>query len=584
MKTIYVCFSPMAVQSYSGNLTNAGGGASTQNIAISGSGIIAPTPTLTINPTSLSFGNVITNTMSSKLTYTLTGSNLSPAIDSLTITAPSGFTISTDSSSGFTSSKKIAYISGTLSMKTIYVRFSPTAVQSYTGTITNTGGSASTQTVAISGSGIIAPTSMLTVNPTSLSFGNVITNTMSSERTYTLTGLHLSPAIDSLTITAPSGFTISTVSGSGFTSSIRIAYTNGILQPVPKIIYVRFSPTAVQSYSDSITNDGGGAATKYVLVSGNGLSNLPLPTGTFIASSDTLPRNGGPVTLTWTSSNASSASINNGIRTVATNGSITRTIRSTTKFILTLSNINGNTSYVKNIYVRPRKPSRNIALYMPSTASSVELTGVEATKANDGDESTRWSSTFIDNQWWQVDLQNITTIDNVTLTWDSSYASQFTISTSLDGLIFTDVVTGYASGADTIELNFDPVNARYVRLNGIQRGTQFGISFFELDVYESSTTSVESNSEVPCSFSLEQNFPNPFNPSTEIGYQLNTTAEVQLIVYNLIGKEIAILVNQVQRAGHHTVTFNANNLASGMYYAKLQADGKSQIRKMMLTK
>jgi hypothetical protein len=154
----------------------------------------------------------------------------------------------------------------------------------------------------------------------------------------------------------------------------------------------------------------------------------------------------------------------------------------------------------------------------------------------------------------------------------------------LDGLIFTDVVTGYASGADTIELNFDPVNARYVRLNGIQRGTQFGISFFELDVYESSTTSVESNSEVPCSFSLEQNFPNPFNPSTEIGYQLNTTAEVQLIVYNLIGKEIAILVNQVQRAGHHTVTFNANNLASGMYYAKLQADGKSQIRKMMLTK
>jgi hypothetical protein len=57
-----------------------------------------------------------------------------------------------------------------------------------------------------------------------------------------------------------------------------------------------------------------------------------------------------------------------------------------------------------------------------------------------------------------------------------------------------------------------------------------------------------------------------------------------LIVYNLIGKEIAILVNQVQRAGHHTVTFNANNLASGMYYAKLQADGKSQIRKMMLTK
>jgi hypothetical protein len=83
---------------------------------------------------------------------------------------------------------------------------------------------------------------------------------------------------------------------------------------------------------------------------------------------------------------------------------------------------------------------------------------------------------------------------------------------------------------------------------------------------------------------LEQNFPNPFNPSTEIGYQLSTTAEVQLIVYDILGKEIVTLVNQVQQAGHHTMTFNANNLASGMYYARLKAEGKVLIRKMMLMK
>jgi hypothetical protein len=239
-------------------------------------------------------------------------------------------------------------------------------------------------------------TPTLTVSPTSLSFGNVIINTISSEQTYILTGSNLSSAIDSLTITAPSGFTLSTVSGSGFTSSKRIAYTGGTLSA--KTIYVRFSPTAVQSYSDSITNGGGGAATKNVLVSGNGLSDLPTPTGTFIASSDTLPARGGSVTITWTSSNASSASINNGIGTVATNGSITRTIRATTRFTLTLSNINGNTPYVKDVYVRPQKLSQNKALNMSSTASSVELTGVEANKANDGNASTRWSSTYIDNQ------------------------------------------------------------------------------------------------------------------------------------------------------------------------------------------
>jgi hypothetical protein len=574
----------VAVQSYIGNITNAGGGATTQNVSVSGEGISSASPIITINPGSLAFSTVRMNTTSSEQTYTVQGSNLSPASRSITITSPSGYQVSVTSGSGFGSSLNVSYTDSTLSSTTIYVRFSPTAVQSYAGNITNSGGGVTTQNVAVTGTGVSATTSALTVNPTSLSFGNVVINTISSEQTYTLIGLNLTPAVDSLTITAPLGFTISTESGSGFTSSKKIAYTGGTLRPIPKIIYVRFSPTAVQSYTGNITNEGGGAATQNVAVSGNGLSDLPPPTGTFIASSDTLPAFGGSVTLTWTSSNASSASINNGIGTVATNGSITRTIRSTTRFILTLSNINGNTLYVKKVYVRPRKLSYNKALNMPSTASSVELTGVEANKANDGNASTRWSSISTDNQWWQVDLQDISTIDNVALTWENSYASQFTISTSLDGLIFTDVVTGYASGPDTMELNFDPVNARYVRLTSIERGTQWGISFFELGAYESLTTSAEPTLEVPRNFLLEQNFPNPFNPSTEIGYQLNTTAEVQLIVYDILGKEITVLVNQVQRAGRHSVTFNANNLASGMYYAKLQAEEKVQIRKMMLVK
>jgi hypothetical protein len=268
--TIYVMFSPMAVQSYTGNITNAGGGATTQNVAVSGTGVSATTAALTINPTSLSFGNVIINT-SKELTYTLTGLNLSPASDSLTITAPTGFTISTVSGSGFTSSKRIAYSGGTLSAKTIYVMFSPMAVQSYTGNITNAGGGATTQNVAVSGTGVSATTAALTINPTSLSFGSIIINT-SKELTYTLTGLNLSPASDSLTITAPTGFTISTVSNSDFTSSKRIAYTNGILQPIPKIIYVGFSPADVQSYIGNITNEGGGAAAQNVSLSGIGVS------------------------------------------------------------------------------------------------------------------------------------------------------------------------------------------------------------------------------------------------------------------------------------------------------------------------
>jgi hypothetical protein len=583
-KTIYVRFSPTAVQSYTGNIINTGGGATTQNAALTGTGIVAPTPTLTINPTSLSFGNVIINKTSSEQTYTMQGSNLLPANGNITITAPTGYQMSVTSGSGFSSSLNVSYTGSTLSLKTIYVKFSPTDVQSYTGNTTIAGGGTPTMNIALIGTGIPITAAALTVNPTSLSFGNVIINTISKELSYTLTGLNLSPAIDSLTIIASDGFTISTVSGSGFASSKRIAYISGTLQPIPYIIYVRFSPISEQNYFGIITCSGGTAEAQNIAISGSGIA-LPLPTGTFVTSTDTLPLRGGSVTLTWTSSNASSASISNGIGTVGTNGSIIRYIRSTTRFILTLTNNTGITSYVKNVYVRTRKLSRNIALNMPSIASSIEQIGDEANKANDGNDSTRWSSAYADNQWWQVDLQNTTTIENVSLIWDKSYASQFTISTSTDGMIFDDVATGYASGADTMEVNFDPINTRYVRLTGIQRGTQLGISFFELGIYESLTSSAdEPTLGTIQSFSLEQNYPNPFNPSTEIGYKLSKAAEVRLIVYDIVGKKIATLVNQVQQSGHHTVTFNANNLASGMYFAKLKADGKEQTRKMMLTK
>ncbi len=286
-RTIYVRFSPTAVQSYTGNITNAGGGATTQNVAVTGAGISSTSPVITINPGSLAFRTVRIDTTSSEQTYTVQGSNLLPAADSLTITAPSGFTISTDSSSGFTSSKRIAYTGGTLSAKTIYVRFSPTAVQSYTGNITNAGGGATTQNVAVTGTGVSATTPALTVNPTSLSFGNVTINTISSELTYTLTGLNLSPAADSLTITAQSGFTISTVSGTGFTSSKRIAYTGGTLSA--KTIYVRFTPTAVQNYNATIINIGGGAATQTVAISGSG---VPAPPPTLTVSPPSLPFGG----------------------------------------------------------------------------------------------------------------------------------------------------------------------------------------------------------------------------------------------------------------------------------------------------
>jgi len=99
------------------------------------------------------------------------------------------------------------------------------------------------------------------------------------------------------------------------------------------------------------------------------------------------------------------------------------------------------------------------------------------------------------------------------------------------------------------------------------------------------TVGVEAQSgQVARSFELAQNYPNPFNPSTEISFTLAKSEKVKLTVYNLLGKEVAVLVNGTRNAGHQTVTFDAKNLSSGVYFYKLEAGSSVLAKKMMLLK
>ncbi|MDA3884542.1 MAG: T9SS type A sorting domain-containing protein [Candidatus Delongbacteria bacterium] len=91
-------------------------------------------------------------------------------------------------------------------------------------------------------------------------------------------------------------------------------------------------------------------------------------------------------------------------------------------------------------------------------------------------------------------------------------------------------------------------------------------------------------SQLPTIFTLEQNYPNPFNPTTEIRFDLTTAGDVKLSVYNLNGQLISELVNGNRDTGIHTVSFDGNNLNSGMYFYTLEANGMSITKKMILTK
>ncbi len=91
-------------------------------------------------------------------------------------------------------------------------------------------------------------------------------------------------------------------------------------------------------------------------------------------------------------------------------------------------------------------------------------------------------------------------------------------------------------------------------------------------------------SGVPMEYALSQNYPNPFNPQTVIEYSLPVQSEVNLIVYDLRGQEVAHLINNNMPAGNHRVSWNASSLASGVYLYRLQAGDFTQTRKMLLLK
>jgi len=89
---------------------------------------------------------------------------------------------------------------------------------------------------------------------------------------------------------------------------------------------------------------------------------------------------------------------------------------------------------------------------------------------------------------------------------------------------------------------------------------------------------------LPQSIALEQNFPNPFNPSTTIGFQLPEAQDVLLQVFDMLGREVATLANGRMAAGSYSVRWDATGLASGMYVYRLQAGGFTATKKLMLVR
>ncbi|GGP27911.1 hypothetical protein GCM10010971_37300 [Silvimonas amylolytica] len=133
----------------------------------------------------------------------------------------------------------------------------------------------------------------------------------------------------------------------------------------------------------------------------------------------------------------------------------------------------------------------NLALNKPATASGYENQTVEpASAAFDGSTTTRWSSAFVDPGWIAVDLGSAKTFDHVILRWETAYATAYQIQVSNDNTNWTTVYTQSAGVGGVEDFHFTAATARYVRMYGTARATQYGYSLWEFEIYSTAAPTI----------------------------------------------------------------------------------------------
>lgn len=179
--------------------------------------------------------------------------------------------------------------------------------------------------------------------------------------------------------------------------------------------------------------------------------------------------------------------------------------------------------------------------------------------------------------------------------WTDSLEARYPSGDNMQWVVF-QANTPYASNLDTGYVDVEVVmtvgntagtfNLGYFVTNAALDFTDSSYYSISLDhpITVSGGTGVISEQNLPRRFELSQNYPNPFNPTTTISFQIPKAEQVKLSVFDLLGNEVATLVNGKVSAGTHQVVFDGSNLGSGIYYYRLTAGDFTATRKLLLLK
>ncbi len=172
--------------------------------------------------------------------------------------------------------------------------------------------------------------------------------------------------------------------------------------------------------------------------------------------------------------------------------------------------------------------------------------------------------------------------DKINLVWETATETNnygYEIQKSSDKINFTAI--GFVKGAGT---STEKHTYTYTDDSRATNKVYYRLKQIDFDGTSWYSQVVEAANVIPTEFALSQNYPNPFNPATTIKFQLPVNSKVSLKVYDILGSEVATLVDEVKEAGYYELSFNGSGLASGTYFFRINADNFVQTKKMILIK
>ena len=528
-------------------------------------------PGLSVNAGSLAFGNVVYNIISSEKSFTLSANYLTPSDGNVTVMAPAGFEISALSGSGFDTVVTLTYTGGALNAVPVYVRFKPTEVKSYSGNITIAGGGADNLLVAVTGAGIEnAP------NPGNYDY--IVAQDGSGGYTTVQAALNAIPLNNT-------------------------AWKTVFIR---KGLYVeRDSTTKTQDKVIILGESRDSTIIQYNAYSGMSLNGVTLATSTcqtlYINSSDVILKN---LTVQNTATNAQAVALNvHGDRIILDSVNLLG-------YQDTYYTWGYGRFYHKHCYIEGATDfifGRGAALFDSCTICSVKKSSSTVTAPS---TDSLWNYGYVFQNCTFTAGSGVSAIDLgrpwkphgqcvIMNCYEGSHISNagwriwegnnnhltcFFAEYNCSGPGYTPAsrISWSHQLADSQAVKYTMANI-FAKNAGMKTAdtAYFADDWTPVD-YSTDVKTI--TSQMPKNFALEQNYPNPFNPSTVIKYQVPSTSNVVLKVFDVLGKEVATLINETKSAGAYECRFNGSHLASGLYIYTIKAGNNFQSKKMLLIK